>query len=392
MQELTEDAGFEISDIQMAGFPLESLPDTSLLKKQQSKKIIKNEAESLPVVKNSSPIHSETSKDVGAGHLKHSGSGKHNGTSRDNLVIERSRTAETEDGNKIRAFGQSQSEEKHAEEAAKEQAVKRLEALIRMKDDSQHAGILRAAGYSLDELKSVGFGVEELTGDADFSLAEIKDAGFPATECKRAGFTIRELRKIGYTVHELSQCGYSARELEFAASMTPVKRQPTLRTGAVVKLRRAGQNAGMTRLAGYTLPELKSGGYTVAELITDGGYNISELKNCGFTCGECKASGMFSWMDLKNIGYTLNDMKSCGALVRDMFEINFTASRLHKAGYSSIDMRKAQFTAPQLRGAGFSLAELIEANFPGKELCAAGMFFVYTPFWFSPHFTNFLSI
>lgn len=360
--ELMEDAGFELSEIQMAGFPPDSLPNGALsLARQKSLRAAVTPPAGSPLAK------SNTESSISSPLAKPQ-------TEKLVAILEPVKTVVISgpgsDGrHNVAAFTNPFVAE---EDEAKATAARRLDALVKLKDANQHAGVLRAAGYALDELKAVGFEVEELTGDANFLLAEIKDAGFPAVDCKAAGFTIKELRKIGYTVHELSQCGYSRRELEFAASVTPAKRQTTLRTTAVQKLRRAGQNAGMTRLSGYSLLEMKTAGYTVLELVTDGGYSIAELKATGFTAGECKASGMYSWMDLKLLGYTLDEMKAGGASVRDMIEIDFTASRLYKAGYTCIDMRKAQFSAAQLRGAGYTLPELVVANFPGTELCQAG--------------------
>lgn len=321
----------------MAGFPLESLPDDSPLKRQRSVKVLPSGSPSA--ARSSGTPTARSQKYL----LDRGGSGTildHTISTKMTFTPEAPASAETEEV-KVETDMEAdvvESEktrlvDEEEKKAAAIVAARRLEALKQLKDAEQHCGLLRASGYTIDELKSVGFDVEELIGDADFSLAEIKEAGFTAMDCKAAGFALKEIRKIGYSIHEISQCGYSQREVEYAASVTPMKRQTTLRTNALVKLRRAGQNAGMSRLAGYSLEELKSAGYTVSELVTDGGYNISELKSVKFTAAECKASGLYSWMDLKKLGYTLDEMKAGGGNVRDMTEIGFTASRLYNVLY-----------------------------------------------------------
>ncbi|HAT8939250.1 TPA: type IVB secretion system protein DotG/IcmE [Legionella pneumophila subsp. pneumophila] len=202
--------------------------------------------------------------------------------------------------------------------------------------------IKQTLGCSAAALKAAGYTVKELK-DAGFTAAELKAAGFSAKDLKDAGFTAKELRDAGFSAQELKDVGFSAKDLKDA-----------------------GFSAAELKAAGFTAAQLKAAGFSAKDL-KDAGFSAAELKAAGFSAKELKDAG-FSASDLKNAGFSAKELKDAGFSASDLKSAGFSASELKNAGYSADELKKAGYTSAELRNAGFSPQESAVAGLQGPDL------------------------
>jgi surface protein len=70
--------------------------------------------------------------------------------------------------------------------------------------------------FTLQELKDIGFKLEQFLTDPTITLIEMKEVGFTAAEFRSAGITAKQLALIGFTMEELQDGGYDLDEIRDA--------------------------------------------------------------------------------------------------------------------------------------------------------------------------------
>jgi hypothetical protein len=103
-----------------------------------------------------------------------------------------------------------------------------------------------------------------------YSLTELKAVGFDATSLKDASYTIGDLQSVGHSDYQILDAGYSA-----------------------ILLKNYGYNVSQLINSGYTVSQLINSGYTVGQLLS-GGFTYSDLIAAGFTGAQIKDS----WIQL----------------------------------------------------------------------------------------------
>ena len=150
---------------------------------------------------------------------------------------------------------------------------------------------LRAAGFTVEELRSAGISAKDLR-DAGFSVAELKGAGFNARELKDAGFSAGELKKAGFTADALKDAGFSATDL-----------------------RKAGFSPQEIRRAGFSVSDMKKAGFSDGDLLR-AGFTPQEVRKDDLAADVSKEAKSGSGaMDLKKAGLSDGDSLRAGSTV-----------------------------------------------------------------------------
>ena len=102
---------------------------------------------------------------------------------------------------------------------------------------------------------------------------------------------------------------------------------------------------------GFTLAELKAGGFTATEL--KDAFTLAELVTAGFTLAELKND--FTLAELKD-DFTLAELKAGGFTATELKDA-FTLAELVTAGFTLAEL-KNDFTLAELKTAGFTITEL----------------------------------
>ena len=116
-------------------------------------------------------------------------------------------------------------------------------------------------GFSLIQLKSAGFQVEELQR-VGYRAAELRDAGFP----------LRALYRSGFTPKQLNAAGFSLRELKSELDLT---RYGSAWQHDAAELKAAGFSARDLKNAGFTCMQLRAAHFKPADLRAS--YSVKEM-------------------------------------------------------------------------------------------------------------------
>jgi ribosomal protein L13E len=189
-----------------------------------------------------------------------------------------------------------------------------------MKTGGISAKDFKALGYTIAQLKERGYTVQELR-QAGYEIRQIRGAGFSLEELKDGGVTVHEFRSVGFTTVQLKQLQYSVRELSEGQANIGFLRcdfvQEISEAGySLQEMREGGISANELHVLGYSASQLKEVGYTVSELLQGRrGYSVHQIKAAGYTLREMKV-GDVSVPELKSLGFTAAQMHACGYSVR----------------------------------------------------------------------------
>jgi len=214
---------------------------------------------------------------------------------------------------------------------------------------------LKHVGYTASELRKAGKSLDELKGE--FDVDELRAAGFTALDMKSVGFNIDKLRD-SYDTLELSDAGYDLAINEHISGLTrtySVLEKTNNRGYSPVQLASLGYNLtllnkycsadgeGLSALEMWTIENTLSRMkeyYTVAEL-QGVGYGLNHQRILGFTLLELKEGG-FSIKDmLDDGGYTLYELKCLGPTTHELLSIGYDAMRLIALGYSVMELKNS---------------------------------------------------
>ncbi|CAE7831399.1 unnamed protein product, partial [Symbiodinium microadriaticum] len=254
---------------------------------------------------------------------------------------------------------------------------------------------LRRAGFSVEELLSLGFEVgccfaggctaKELL-QAGASIQSLRKAGVPASDLKDA-VAIKELRLAGYTATDCLQAGETVEDLlgmklftlaELRGAGVTVKQLidagcdlPTLKKQGfgVVDVLQAGATVEvLLATKSYTLAELHEAGMTVKQLI-DAGCDLPTLKQAGFTVGDVLQAGTTVEVLLATKSYTLAELREAGVTVRQLIDAGCDLPTLKRGGVGIGDVLQAGATVEVLLATNTcTLAELHGAGVePGTK-------------------------
>jgi alpha-tubulin suppressor-like RCC1 family protein len=174
-------------------------------------------------------------------------------------------------------------------------------------------------------------------------------------------FALSQLKTGGFTVAELKN------DFSIAQLITAEFSLAQLKTGGFTSTElKYSFTATQLKDAGFTLAQLKTAEFTAAELKTLG-FTLAEFKTAGFTTTELKYS--FTLAELKTSGFTLAQLKTAFT-VAELKTSGFTLAELITAGFTATEL-KTSFTLAELKTSGFTLAELKTA-FTVAELKTSG--------------------
>ena len=236
---------------------------------------------------------------------------------------------------------------------------------------------LAAAAFTREELREGGLSrreVEAVTGkgaspaptvdnlrDKGYSVEELRLIGFGANECRGGGYSCKEAKEGGFGDEALLGAGYRARSVEAVDG-----RQDGL-DGYV----EATWIAELREGKGYGAKELMGIGFGLAALV-EGGAGAKELRDLGCTCGELKLAGCtagalreagFTSKQLHSVGYTLRMLREGGAPWKELvIFLRATHGDLLAAGYRDMDPKDKVFREyrPTSQGQGQSIPERMQ--------------------------------
>lgn len=261
---------------------------------------------------------------------------------------------------------------------------------------------LKAAGYSARDLLNAGYNNQDLA-NAGYTPEEIKIAGtelppgITPNDVKNAGCDIEVLRQqknagvsavlikqyagcgsralgaAGFGPEDLANAGFSEQEISAAvaasdkeikaAGCDPDQLRDLYETGvsskrikelngcAIGVLRAAGFNAAELKTAGFSPADLKAAGFSARELLS-AGISPDDLAKIGFSAQEIQAAGTGL-----PLGITPEAVKNAGCDPQAL-------KRQKIAGVSAALIKKyASCSAENLKAAGFSDDELVNAGF-----------------------------
>ena len=250
------------------------------------------------------------------------------------------------------------------------------------------AKALREAGVSAKTLSEVGYTAKELLV-AGFSAAELIACGYGVVALREAGFTATQLKQLGFSTAELKAYGYDATALKEAGSV--VKELKDLGFSDE-ELEAAGFSArAVAAVDGRSVRELKEeGGYEVAELREygyvakdlRGVYTIKDIKDNGFSLEELRAGGYpehavravdgRSTQQLRGAGYTAKVLRKIGFPLYELAEGKYTATELKHAKYEGDELKQVGFLAKDLKEAGFKAKQLRAARYTLRDMQQGG--------------------
>ena len=159
-------------------------------------------------------------------------------------------------------------------------------------------GMLRAAGYSVLDLRRLGVGVSELAG-LGYTLRDLREGGcgfselypqFPLAQLREAGFSVAQFRSHDITLFQTIEVGFSPAELRVggyeASQLYPLFPLHSLKAAGfgVQQLRGSVPLLQLARDGGFTLPELRAAGFSLRDLHAM--YAPEELRALGW-CRCC---------------------------------------------------------------------------------------------------------
>jgi intracellular multiplication protein IcmE len=202
----------------------------------------------------------------------------------------------------------------------------------------------RRVGFSISDCKAVGH-VDGLR-EAGYTLKEVKRVGYTCKQARAAGWEdLEDLRLIGYTATEAKAAGWT--------SIVDIKA-----AGYVAGLKEAGWTRVAIKYANYTCAEAIVGGY--AEELAAAGYTSTEAREAGcgptetraagYTCGEARAAGWTSG-EVKSGGYSCGDSREGGYSLREAIDAGWSLQELKDGGYVE-GLRAAGFSSTEIRAVG----------------------------------------
>ena len=237
---------------------------------------------------------------------------------------------------------------------------------------------LKAAGYTTQELRQVGFDAATLMGTG-INLQECRVSGFSAHELFAAGCSVRDLRECGFNAAALKKLslkaedllagGFSVVQLKDAGFSAPELRAADL---GASELRAAGFATVPLKEAGFNCKQMIAAGFKARELYAEGkGYAPDELKQAGFSA-KVLATADISVDELITIGFVAADLTAAGFTVAQLREKNYKVKALLELGYTLPDLKTGGFPVKALRHAKISTPELLEAGFKWHDLKEGG--------------------
>jgi hypothetical protein len=250
---------------------------------------------------------------------------------------------------------------------------------------------LEQGGYLASELYDNGFFVSQLKNiytmnqiiNSGYSISILRDDGYTAKNLVDNGKDINLLRAGGYTANEMRQSTYSVTTLKNILN-------PPYTTDEIV---RGEYSASELRLEGgylasdlkdvYTVPQIKAGGYQLADVINT--FTTSELRSDGngYTADLFKASpfnysstklklGNFTALELRNANYTLDELIAAPYTASNLRSAQYLASELRPKGFQGSELKTAGYIVADMLAAGFTFANLVSLAYNATELRIGG--------------------
>jgi intracellular multiplication protein IcmE len=216
---------------------------------------------------------------------------------------------------------------------------------------------LKAAGYSVDELKRAGV-----------TAAELKAAGFSPEDLAKAGFSARDLMNAGLSPEDLAKAGFSADAIAAAQDALP----PGVTADQIKKAGCSVETLKRERQAGISAKMIHEQAGCSDEALKAAGFSDAALKYAGFDPATIKALQVKELTDEQKAGIRaagcdpekLKALRASGVTAKQIQDLN---------GCSAAQLKAAGFGAKQLADAGFTPAELLEAGFDSGALNSAGL-------------------
>ncbi len=197
------------------------------------------------------------------------------------------------------------------------------------------AAELKRLGCSAASLRAADFSAEALL-EAGYPLAQVWEAGYAPAELLRGGAcTVAQLRGVGVPATALRPCLKPEPKLE----LIPQAHRQGDRAAVADALRAASSGDARSQTLTLTMPGLREGGYTAAELHA-GGFECKQVLQGAYAAAEATKAG-------------------------------YTVAQLVSAGYGTRELRRAGHSARALKEQGLSLAELRQAEYAPAELSLA---------------------
>lgn len=190
---------------------------------------------------------------------------------------------------------------------------------------------LRQAGYTVQELRTSGYGAAPLLR-AGFSIQELKDSGVRAHELLDAGKPISDIIKI-----------YERKELQLTAEQLIKAQVPVHQwVDCGIDIKEFCKHFPLQNALGegYTVRDMRLAGFPLSELRA-AGISLEALFSGGYGC-EMQAQKQQGVRKLQAKGWTPSELRAIG----------FRISALRKAGFSYDDIKSAGYPASALAGAG----------------------------------------
>eukprot|EP00929_Paragymnodinium_shiwhaense_P061618 TRINITY_DN30794_c0_g1_i1.p1 TRINITY_DN30794_c0_g1~~TRINITY_DN30794_c0_g1_i1.p1 ORF type:complete len:1100 (-),score=146.80 TRINITY_DN30794_c0_g1_i1:289-3588(-) len=268
---------------------------------------------------------------------------------------------------------------------------------VALQDREQMVRLLKEIPVALGELKELGFGPaeiitvyqatkEDLTAACGFTEQDICSA------CQIAGMPAKKLHEMGFPEHVMKEAGWSLGELKAGGYGTDLE--------SLDKLVAAGFNAEEMLAAGWSLEELKAAGYGSSmqqlERLVDAGFKAEQFEEAGWPLQHFKAAEYGGSMEqlekLGHIGFTAQQFDAAGWSLEHLkaaghgnnledltklMQIGFSAKEFQAVGWSLEQLQALGFgtTIPQLEGlvlVGFTATEFRDAGWSLEELKKAG--------------------
>lgn len=229
-------------------------------------------------------------------------------------------------------------------------------------DSGKDWGIIKSAGFSLDEKVAAGASIKDLVRyynsasgyiyylkdlKSYFTLSQFKSAGYDYGSITNIGFTLKDLVDDGASIADLTRYYNSASG--YIYSLNDLKSHFSIND-----FKSAGNDWGVIKGMGYTLQEMINAGAGVADLLryynSASGYIFvaSDLKEF-FTVSDFRNASK-SWADIKRAGYSLPEMKAGGASIRDLSNYNSS----YGGSLFSHNEIKNYYSKDEYRSEGFS--------------------------------------
>lgn len=234
-------------------------------------------------------------------------------------------------------------------------------------------------GYSIKELRQIGYSREELRRYLGISYTEEKN-----------DFTIKEFINFGLDSFSLKGIGFSLKELKNAGLTS--KKIKLLYINNLKPFKYVGYSIKELRENNFTLKELKDAGFSKKEFLDFGinnkiidimfenfflnkdELNLKDLKDIGFTAQELK-NQKYSLKEIKEAGYSIDELLSIIDSKHKLLELGFSLEELKRVDYNISLLKEFGFTLEQFKKAGYKATYLHYAGFTIKELKDSGFTF-----------------